>query len=80
MSWACLASPERRLQPKQRRQQRPMHAGRPVVDGSAPHAMIDADGRRDVAATDAGLAAGLRSINVVHDCILSCGTPRGEVL
>ena len=65
---ACSPSPPRvGLKPQQRRQQRPMHAGRLVVDGGAPHAMINADRRRDVAARDAGLAARLRCVNVFHD-------------
>src|SRR5262245_16232024 len=43
-----------------------MDAARLVVRGRAPHTVVDSDGRRDVAAGDAGLAAGLWRVNVFH--------------
>ncbi len=34
--------------------------------GGAPHAMVDADGGRDVAAGDGGIAAGLGEVEAGH--------------
>ena len=50
--------------------QRPVHAGGAVVRGRSPHAMIDPDGWRDVAARDAELAHTLRRVDVNHACLI----------
>ena len=54
------------LQVQDRRRQRPMNAGRTLVRGRAPHAVVDAHRRRDVAAGDTNQAAALRRFDAVH--------------
>lgn len=49
------------FKPEHGGQERLVHSLGPVVHGGAPHAVVDADRRGDVAAGDAGAAAGLRS-------------------
>jgi len=48
------------LQVQHRCGQRPVDAGRAIVRGRAPHAMVDSHGRRDVAARHAGQQTALR--------------------
>ena len=52
-----------RLNPQQRGLQRTMDSGGPVMQGSAPHPMVNADRRGDLAPRDGGPAAGLRCVN-----------------
>jgi hypothetical protein len=43
-----------------------MHAGGTIMGGGAPHAMIDADRRRDITPGDTELAEALRRLKVLH--------------
>src|SRR4051794_6114636 len=48
------------------RHERTMNARRAVMRGGAPHAVIHPDGRRDIAAGDAGAAVTLWEYDLVH--------------
>jgi len=52
------------LQPERGRSQGAVDASGALMGGSSPHAMVDADRRRDVAARDAGTALAARGIDV----------------
>jgi hypothetical protein len=55
-----------RFQPEHVRQERTVDAGGTLVRRGTPHAVVDAHGRRNVTASDAGAATCLRGVNGVH--------------